>query len=259
MTDAFAEALRARHLANLTRQEFTRAVRALSMRYLERRGQLPDRSPLDSAGKRAAFALFYAPLHWLTVEAAVDALSLRRAPLTRLLDLGCGTGVCSAAWATSLPTPAPTIDGVDLHPWALDEARWTWRTCGLSGRASRMDAVAAVERLTQRQRDLRGTGIIAGWSINELDSAPRTRLLNSLQRAAEGGATVLVLEPLARGITPWWDTWVQALPPGVAPDARDVKADTALPAWLADFADSAGLSPVLGARVCAMGTRGDSQ
>ncbi len=259
MTDTFAEALRARHLAHLTRQEFTRAVRALSVRYLERRNQLPDRSPLDSAGKRAAFALFYAPLHWLTVEAAVSAFGLATTSLERLLDLGCGTGVCSAAWASALPAPRPAIEGVDLHPWALDEARWNWRAVGLSGRASRMDAVAAVERLTQRPRNLNGTGIIAGWSINELEPAPRTRLLDGLQRAAEAGATVLVLEPLARGITPWWDTWVRALPPAVEVDARDIKADRPLPPWLADYAHSAGLSPALGARACVFGGRGESR
>src|SRR6185503_19840169 len=64
ITASWLRALEQRHLANLTRQEFTRAVRALSARYVERRGQLPDRSLLDSAGKRAAFALFYAPLHF---------------------------------------------------------------------------------------------------------------------------------------------------------------------------------------------------
>jgi len=67
-------ALESRHMANLTRQEFTRAVRALSARYVERRNQLPDRSPLDSAGKRAAFALFYAPVHLLTTREAIAHL-----------------------------------------------------------------------------------------------------------------------------------------------------------------------------------------
>ena len=147
----FLEALERRHLANLTRPEFTKAVRALSIRYVERRGQLPTRSPLDSAGKRAAFGLFYAPLHMLTVEAAVAAVAADARP-THLIDLGCGTGVCSAAWAMSLPSPRPSIDGYDLHPWALDEARWNWRTLGLQGRAVRLDAVRAAGARRQHQK-----------------------------------------------------------------------------------------------------------
>ena len=55
-------ALEARHLADLRVQEATRAVCALSSAYVERRGERM-RGALDSAGKRAAFALFYAPLH----------------------------------------------------------------------------------------------------------------------------------------------------------------------------------------------------
>jgi methylase of polypeptide subunit release factors len=120
-------------------------VRALSVRYVERRGQLPTRSPLDSAGKRAAFGLFYAPLHMLTVDAAVAAVAAGARP-THIIDLGCGTGVCSAAWALRVPEPHPTIDGFDLHPWALEEARWNWRTLALRGRAVKLDAVTALER-----------------------------------------------------------------------------------------------------------------
>ena len=35
---------------------------------------LPDRNPLDSAGKRAAFAGFYAPLHFLTTREVITGL-----------------------------------------------------------------------------------------------------------------------------------------------------------------------------------------
>ena len=59
-------ALEARHLANLRVPEVTRALRALSSAYVERRrrpassgGARPNvLGALDSAGKRAAFALF---------------------------------------------------------------------------------------------------------------------------------------------------------------------------------------------------------
>ena len=59
------EALDERHLANLTQSEATRALRALSSCYVERGQKLASGGPLDSAGKRAAFALFYSPLHFL--------------------------------------------------------------------------------------------------------------------------------------------------------------------------------------------------
>src|SRR5262245_7039463 len=61
---AWLDALVARHTANLSPPQFFKAIRALSARYVESRGRLPDRSPVDSAGKRAAFAAFYAPLHF---------------------------------------------------------------------------------------------------------------------------------------------------------------------------------------------------
>lgn len=83
----FVEKASRRHFANLTRQEFTRAVRALSVRYVERRHELPAKSPLDSAGKRAAFGLFYASLHFLTVEAAVAEVGAAARPLRHLIDL----------------------------------------------------------------------------------------------------------------------------------------------------------------------------
>jgi hypothetical protein len=51
----------------LTRPELGRALRALSSCYIERRGKLGDGHALEGRGKRAAFALYYAPLHFLIV------------------------------------------------------------------------------------------------------------------------------------------------------------------------------------------------
>ena len=235
---AWLSALERRHLANLTRQEFTRAVRALSARYVERRNQLPDRSPLDSAGKRAAFALFYAPLHFLATQLALDRNSVRT-DLSSIVDLGCGTGVCSAAWALMHEAP-PSITGVDANTWAVDEARWNWRTLGLRGQAVRGDLVATAQRLSRRPADeLAATGVIAGWSINELSGDDRAHLLDAVDTLLERGATLVVLEPLARGVAPWWDDWAARL------SARhvlstDVKADMDLPAPLDSFSDGAG-------------------
>lgn len=240
-------ALEQRHLANLTRQEFTRAVRALSARYVERRSQLPDRSPLDSAGKRAAFALFYAPIHFLTAQVALARMGVRT-DLTTLVDLGCGTGVCGAAWALLHETP-PSITGVDANAWAVDEARWNWRTLGLRGQAVRGDLIATARGLLRRSTaELATTGIIAGWSINELSKADRAQLLDIIDQLLERGATLAVLEPLARGVSPWWDDWASRLLPRHVHGA-DVKADVDLPAPLDSFSDAAGFrKKELGAR-----------
>jgi hypothetical protein len=66
--EAWVQALEARHLADLTFSEVSRALRALSSAYVERRARLSSGAALSGAGKRAAFALFYGPLHYLLVK-----------------------------------------------------------------------------------------------------------------------------------------------------------------------------------------------
>lgn len=245
---AWLAALEKRHLASLTRQEFTRAVRALSARYVERRGQLPERSPLDSAGKRAAFALFYAPLHFLTADLALSRAGVRTG-LKHIVDLGCGTGVCGAAWALR-HAPRPSLAGVDASAWAVNEARWNWRTMGLRGQASRGDLLAAARGLLkQPAASLSATGLIAGWTVNELPKAARDQLLDVIDDVLARGATVVILEPLARGVTPWWDEWTSRLAPhGI--QSSDIKAAVELPQPLAGFSAAAGFrKDELGARL----------
>ena len=77
--DRFAahyEALEARHLAELTFAEVRRALQALSSVYVERRGRMAEGAVFDGAGKRAAFALYYGPMHFLLVREIVRALGL---------------------------------------------------------------------------------------------------------------------------------------------------------------------------------------
>ncbi|HUF46471.1 MAG TPA: class I SAM-dependent methyltransferase [Vicinamibacterales bacterium] len=211
--ERLAAALVERHLASLTRPELLRAARALSARYVEGRGSLPSRSPLDSAGKRAAFAVLFAPIHFATVEAIVTGLAAPVGALSRIVDLGCGTGAASAAWALSVSPPArPTLLGVDTHRWALAEAAWTWRTLGLPGRVRRADMVAEASRLgARRGASLAGMGIVAAWSVNELTPAGRSALLGHLREAARRQATVLVIEPLSRRAAPWFPEWTRAV------------------------------------------------
>jgi hypothetical protein len=189
-------ALEARHLADLTVPEVTRALRALSSAYVHRRHRLRSGAPLDSEGKRAAFALFYGPLHFLTVWFVLDALG-GPSPGELVLDLGCGTGASGAAWGRIDDRRGPSISGVDRHPWACTEARWTYAQFGLRGQAR----VANLTRLPRL--DARGSAL-AAYVLNELDDALRERVLAQLAAAAEAGARVLILEPIARGVAPWW-------------------------------------------------------
>src|SRR5690348_15790927 len=99
--DIFADwmrALEARHLADLRVAEVTRALRALSSAYVGRRHKMAGGGALDTAGKRAAFALFYAPLHFLATQHVIEAVDPHGAPPASILDLGCGTGAAGAAW-----------------------------------------------------------------------------------------------------------------------------------------------------------------
>jgi SAM-dependent methyltransferase len=228
--EGWIAALQTRHRAAFTNAEFLKAVRALSARYVERRGALPDRSPLDSAAKRAAFAAFYGPLHFLTVAHVVKALGAADRAGTTIVDLGCGTGVASAAWALA-SAARPRIAGVDVHVWALEEARWTWRTLGVDARSRRGDLL--------RGRIDPGASVLAGWSVNELDHRTRAELLTRVIDAAARQSAVLIVEPIGRRATPWWPEWETAfVGRGGRSDAW--RFDDPLPAVLAEIDEAAG-------------------
>jgi hypothetical protein len=80
----------------------SRALRALSSTYVERRQRLGEGAALAGAGKRAAFALFYGPLHYLLIREIVRTLQNTASAPAHLIDLGCGTGASGVAWATSM-------------------------------------------------------------------------------------------------------------------------------------------------------------
>ncbi len=224
-------ALESRHLADMRFSDVARALRALSSTYVERRERLTDKGSLDSPGKRAAFALFYAPLHLLLVRAMVGELA-GSGHARQILDLGCGTGAAGAGWASACGT-APRVVGLDRHPWTLAEATFTYRAFALDGEASRADVA--------RFRVPRGTdAIVAAFVANELDEPRRTALLRRLMEAAHAGVQVLVVEPLATRVTPWWPGWTSAF------EAAGGRADTwrvpvVLPDLVARLDRAAGL------------------
>jgi len=194
------EALERRHLAKLQFPEVRRAVQALSSLYVERRDRLDKCGVFDGAGKRAAFAMYFGPLHFLLVREIVRALGARIPENHALLDLGCGTGVAGAAWAGECE-PRPRVIGVDRNSWAREESKWTYSQFGLSATTKTTDA--GTLRIPSE------TAVIAAFTINELDPASRNRLLVDFLRAGERGAPVLVIEPIARRMTTWWEDWAR--------------------------------------------------
>jgi hypothetical protein len=189
-------ALEQRHLADLRVQEVTRALRAVSAAYVGRRTASVQRT-LDTAGKRAAFALFYAPLHFLAADHAVRALGAHDPPPRTIVDLGCGTGAAGAAWALAAGG-VPAVTGIDRHPWAVEEARWTYRTLRLNGRARQGDATKPPELPP-------GSAVVAAYLLNELTADARAALEAKLAEAAARGVRVLIIEPISRSVSPWWD------------------------------------------------------
>ena len=226
------QALEARHLRDLTFQEVSGALRALSSCYVERRGRLPSGAALEGRGKRAAFALFYAPIHFLLTSHVVSALGLGLAPGTTIVDAGCGTGAAGAAWALGAGGTASVL-GVDRSGWAAAEAAWTWRTLRVRGRAVQGDVAAL--------RPPRGSHAwLAAFVANELPPGTRGRLLERLLASAREGRAVLVLEPLAKAVAPWWDEWVEAFA-AEGGEAREWRAATRLPDLVARLDRAAGL------------------
>ena len=225
--------LEERHLADLTFSEVVRALRALSSTYVERRERLAARSAFDGAGKRAAYALYYSPLHFLTVQHVVARLDVAQG-VTHLLDLGCGAGAAGAAWATAL-SPAPAITGVDIHPWALAEAAQTYRAFGLESTTRRANAVAVT---IPRSID----AIVAGWMLNELDDRGRLTAQQALLDATRARRRLLIVEPIATSVAPWWASWTA---PFVATGGRidEWKMRVELPDLVQRLGRAAGLRP----------------
>jgi SAM-dependent methyltransferase len=225
-----------RYLADLRIPEITRALRALSSAYVERRARGDGRrvhGALDTAGKRAAFALYYAPLHFIAVTEAVRALGLADPAPASIVDLGCGTGAAGAAWALAAGS-TPRIVAIDRHPWAVAEARWTLSQLGLHGIARRGDI--------HRPPPLRtGESAIAAYTLNELPDGARQQVEQQLVERARRGGRVLILEPLARAVVPWWHDMAQRLA-AVGGRTDEWKLSVEVPPIARELGTAAGLN-----------------
>jgi predicted RNA methylase len=229
--DRFVQQLEERHLADLRFSEVTRALRALSSAYVERRDSaLADHKALDGAGKRAAFALYYGPLHFLLVQHIVKELGLSFAAGT-VVDLGCGSGVAGAAIATSASPPLRVL-GFDTHPWALEEARFTYKAFGLHADVRRAHAA--------RTRFPSDTSVIvAAFVVNELTDRDRAALLDNIKQSRK---PTLIIEPISQRVSPWWNEWAAEFERlGGRADLWKARID--VPPFVKRLAKAAGLRP----------------
>ncbi len=192
------EALEKKYLNELKFSEIRRALQALSALYVEKRGQRSFQKALEGKGKRAAFALYYGAMHFLQVRHVVRALGARGS-IERIIDLGCGIGSAGIAWALELPSK-PQIIGYDRHPWAVKETRWTYQVLGLKGKALRGN----MENVILPGKN---SGVVLAFTANELDESQRQILFIKLITSAKKGASILVVEPISRRVTPWWSQW----------------------------------------------------
>ncbi len=225
-------ALEARHLAALTFSQVSRALRALSSTYVERRQKLAGGAALSGAGKRAAFALFYGPLHHMLLTHIVETLPAATRSISTLLDLGCGTGASGVAWARSCEKP-PRVIGIDRHPWALGEAARTYRAFGMAATLRQGDIATA--NLPKGP-----AAILAAFTLNELADAAREALLAHLVERGSRGDRVLIVEPLAGFVARWWNRWRDAFE-SAGGCADEWRLRTELPPIVAKLDRAAGL------------------
>ena len=85
-----------------------------------------------------------------------------------------------------------------------------------------------------------GTALVAGYVLNELPETLRLGVEAQILAHAAQGGRVLILEPIARGITPWWDeTAARMATVGGRADEWRFRAE--VPDLVARFGKAAGL------------------
>jgi hypothetical protein len=126
-----------------------------------------------------------------------------------VVDLGCGTGVAGAAWVTASGSRARVI-GIDRHPWALGEAARTYQHFGITATVRKGD-------LTTRALPGAAGSFLAAFTLNELPDGAREHVMTTLMARvmtagrAKDSTSLLIVEPLAGFVAPWWERWRKAV------------------------------------------------
>ena len=82
---------------------------------------------------------------------------------------------------------------------------------------------------------------MAAYVLNELPEDARGRVEEYLLAAAVNGTRVLIVEPIARRVTPWWDVFATRLI-GAGGRADEWRFAVELPAMVRLFDKAAGLN-----------------
>ena len=235
--ESWVDGLRRRHTKALTFPEIRKGVVALSRIYVEERNRIGG-NVFAGAGKRAAFACFYSPLHYLLVHHIVTALDAHEPPPSRIVDLGCGLLPAGAAWARAAGGRSEIV-GVDQSAWAVAEARASLGALGLNARILK-------KRITEAPMPKPGEALVAAFAVNELsdDDDARKKLLERLVSSTRRGATVLIVEPIARRAARWWDEWSEVLATEGAERGRsdEWRFSVELPAFVSELDRASGLN-----------------
>ena len=126
------------------------------------------------------------------------------------------------------------MTAVDRSAWALGETASTYRHFGLTARTERADA--ARFRLPNDP-----AAVLAAFTLNEMPDADRDALLaRLLERAASGGHTMLVVEPVAGFVARWWNRWRDRVE-AAGGRADEWRVKTELPSIVAKLDRASGL------------------
>ncbi len=53
----------------------------------------------------------------------------------------------------------------------------------------------------------RPVGIVLAFTVNEMEERSRSVLLDRLLERNDGSRAILIVEPVAKRMSPWWDAW----------------------------------------------------
>ena len=167
---------------------------------------------------------------------------------------------CSRCWLARACSRKARVTGVDRHPWAVEEARRTLSVLGVTGTARRRPDAradcrhgvrgAAAEAALLHRRATGGgrphqpsrPGRAAGVR-RERDRrcGAARRLARSARPYAASGGRVLIVEPLAGFVAPWWGAWQRAFEASGG-RAHEWRFDVKLPAIVEKLDRAAGLN-----------------